>query len=311
MNVIEGSQHVSSKPCAVTIGNFDGVHLGHQKLIEQCVSIARNNHWKAFLYTFWPHPKRYFNPGSPPPLLLTRAERCALIESFGIDEMVEELFNEDFSQISDDEFFERILMDRLNAKHVVVGYDFRFGKGRHGKVDKLKSLGYKHHVDVKVVDPIQWDEMTVSSSRIREALSKGDISLANQWLGYPFFYEGEVLQGDQRGQKIGFPTLNLAIPPEKMTLPFGVYASVTEVVTREGMKAISSVTNIGTRPTFTNQDQVWVETHCLHGFHQNLYGEKVRVFMKSKIRDERQFSDVNALKKQIHSDIEMAKRILP
>lgn len=303
---IQGYESSATRP-VVTIGNFDGVHTGHRRILSQVRERARSLGVPAIVFTFQPHPRTVLKPDWEPLLLTTYEERADLIESHEIDILVEEPFSRDFSNTSAEEFFNRILVQKLNAFSVIVGYDFAFGKGREGGLKVLEDLCSKTGIEFTVTPPFRQNSDVVSSSKIREYLRTGNISNANDLLGYSFFYRENVIRGDQRGRKIGFPTANL-IPQGKLILPFGVYATRTTHLDQE----FPSITNIGVRPTFQNvttEASVVVETHLLDQ-DLDLYGRTIQVRFLEKIRDEVRFPDVETLTAQIRTDIQRVRTLL-
>jgi riboflavin kinase/FMN adenylyltransferase len=297
----------------VTIGNFDGVHLGHQQIIQECIRQARSRGLRALAFTFRPHPQSVLRPDRAPSLLLEYDEKREVLLSLGVDEVVEQGFDASFAETTAEDFFRAILRERLDARAIVVGYDFSFGRGRTGHLQILESLCASEGVTLTVVPPQRVGAEVVSSSVIRTHLDSGRLSEATAGMGRPFFYTGVVRQGDQRGRVMGFPTANLAVEPgsgRKLVLPFGVYATR---LTTDGLERVAGVTNVGIRPTFARADgglaPVLVETHVLEGTH-DLYGREVRVEFLARIRGEQRFSSMAELQAQISADIARARQIL-
>jgi riboflavin kinase/FMN adenylyltransferase len=293
----------------VAIGNFDGVHLGHQELLKVARSVGQELGLPLTVYTFNPHPTLELRPEIPLRLLMTYPEKRNQLSLLGVDFCIEEPFDFAFAQTTARDFFFEILLRRLHAKALVVGADFAFGKKREGNLELLKKWCLENQIRLEVVSPCLKDGKWVSSSRIRDALQAGNLQEASELLGRPFFYRGEVVHGDKRGRTIGFPTANMACA-QKFPLPNGVYA--TSVIWRD-MEYLS-VTNIGTRPTFQSGEATqWIpiriETHILD---QNfdLYGETLEVRFFDRIRDEKRFADVHELKAQIQSDVILARDLL-
>jgi riboflavin kinase/FMN adenylyltransferase len=313
MELVRGFQkltHILSHP-VVTIGNFDGVHIGHRKIIELAISKAKARGGQCVAYTFRPHPQIALRPGAQIQLLSTYDEKIELLESLGLDVIVEEPFSREFSVIEPERFFNEVLLQRLRAEVIVVGYDFAFGKERNGHLEALESFCKSAKVELVVVPPqsmgISDRNEIVSSSRIRNHLLSGKIELATRLLGKEFFYRGVVMKGAGRGRKIGFPTANLKIE-SKLTLPYGVYATWAV----RGSQKYPSVTNIGVRPTFQAEDKelsVLVETHLLNET-MDLYGSTLEVRFVAKLREERKFSGIEELKAQIYLDASQAEGLL-
>jgi riboflavin kinase/FMN adenylyltransferase len=302
-----GELNYSIPHAVVTIGNFDGVHLGHQKIIQLAVEKARSRNGTCVAYTFRPHPQVALRPGAYLPLLQTYDEKLESLSAHGVDITVEEPFSREFSTIEPDQFFKKVLLEKLKAEVIVVGYDFAFGRERHGHLKILEEFCKKSGVELIVVQPQQAEETVVSSSKIRSFLQNGEVDAAHHLLGHPFFYRGIVIKGEGRGRLLGFPTANLKLE-NKLVLPFGVY---TTWAIWNGKK-IPSVTNIGVRPTFQSTDQelpALVETHLLDTT-LDLYGTPLEVQFISRLRAEKRFSGMDALKAQIALDVAEARRIL-
>lgn len=292
----------------VTIGNFDGVHLGHKQLIDLTIKLARKRKGTAIAFTFRPHPQVALRPGSQIPLLCTYDEKIELLGQSGLDVLIEEPFSRKFSNIKPENFFNDILIKQIGAEAIIVGYDFSFGKERSGQLGLLEQLCEQAGVELRVVEPQKAKSEVVSSSRIRTHLFEGFPEKAALLLGREFFYRGVVVRGEGRGRKIGFPTANLKLD-NKLTLPFGVYATWAIV---DG-QIYPSVTNIGVRPTFQNDDGTQlpaiIEVHLLDQT-LDLYGRTLEVRFTKKLRDEKKFGGIEELKAQISKDINEGRRIL-
>ncbi|MGK5084452.1 bifunctional riboflavin kinase/FAD synthetase [Bdellovibrionota bacterium FG-1] len=309
MELIHGIQHLTkSLPHPVlTIGNFDGVHLGHQHIIRLAVEKARVRGGIAVAYTFRPHPQVALRPAAEVQLLNTYDEKLELLAKAGLDCVIEEPFSREFSTVAPHEFFTDVILRRLSAEAIVVGYDFAFGKERAGTLEALEEFCRSAGVELVVVAPHRIGAEVVSSSRIRQHLRAGEIELANALLGREFFYRGIVVKGEGRGRKIGFPTANLRLE-NKLTLPYGVYATRAVL---EG-QSFASVTNIGVRPTFQGEGPelpALVETHLLNTT-IDLYGKELEVRFVRRLRDERRFSGMAELKTQIDQDAKDAGKVL-
>lgn len=293
----------------VAIGNFDGVHLGHQEILRRARKHAGRLGCPVTVFTFNPHPTLELRPESTLRLLMTYAEKRHQLEKLGVEFCVEEPFDADFAATSAHDFFFEILIQRLNAKALVVGADFAFGRKREGNTDLLKKWCADSGLELELVEPLKIDGQPVSSSKIRELLQELKLGQAERLLGHPFFYRGEIVHGDKRGRTIGFPTANM-VCEEKFPLPIGVYA--TSVVWRG--REYPSVTNIGRRPTFQTETNVnriplRIETHVLDQTF-DLYGETLEVRFYQQLRDERKFDGIEALKRQIESDVILARQVL-
>lgn len=309
MEVLRGISELkrSIPHSVITIGNFDGVHLGHRTIIELALKRARARNGQCVAYTFRPHPQAALRPGTRLQLLSTYDEKLELLASLGVDVTVEEPFSREFSTIEPEQFFTDYILRRLNAEVIVVGYDFAFGKERHGHLDSLQQFCDRAGVELVIVPPQRVGSEVVSSTRIRQSLLAGDIENASQLLGRHFSYKGVVIKGEGRGRKLGFPTANLKLE-NKLTLPYGVYATIAV----DGKTQYPSVTNVGVRPTFQTGDRelpALVETHLLD-VSLDLYGSSLEVQFISRIRDEKKFNGIDELKAQIQKDADQARQCL-
>ncbi len=296
----------------LTIGNFDGVHLGHQAILNAVKSKAQALGGPSCVFTFRPHPQEVLRPGNRVKLLTTYDEKVEILGSMGLDVVVEQLFSQEFFTLTAREFFERVIIKAFQARALFVGHDFAFGRNRDGNIATLKSWCAEKGVHLEVIQPFLMGTETVSSSAIREKLTQGDVAGAARLLGRPFFYRGSVVKGDQRGRLLGFPTANLKLE-QKLALPHGVYATTAVLKKGDQLKKIPSVTNVGVRPTFhpeLSDLPVLIETHLIlkEGEFPDLYGETLEVQFESRFREERKFGSFEELKAQIQSDREQAKR---
>ena len=284
----------------VGIGVFDGVHRAHQKLIGNVVARARAGGHPSVVLTFDPHPQEVLT-GHPLPRLASLDERLARIAALGVDHAKVVRFSKAFSQASPEEFVRDILVGRLGARSVVVGFNFTFGRGGRGTAHTLGELGQTLGFAVEAVEPVAVDDLTVSSSAIRQALARGDVASASRLLGRPYTLTGLVVTGNARGRTIGFPTANLAPEPATLQLPGrGVY---TADATPGGDRTYPAVVNVGTRPTFDGTSTVVVPEIYLHGFSGDLVGRPLAVTFLDRVRDERRFDSVDALVAQIKQDL--------
>ncbi len=287
----------------ITIGNFDGVHIGHQEIFRKVKERAKRKGGKAVVFTFKPHPLKLLRPDRCPLLITPYAKRIRLIEHFGMDAVIVARFTREFASLSPERFFLDILKGIFNVHSIFIGYDFSFGKDREGSVEKLKDLGRKNDVDVNIVGPVRLRGKPVSSTKIRELVARGEMRMAREFLGRYFFLSGTVIEGHKRGQKLGFPTANIGTGHELFPRK-GVYATF---LFYRG-KRYRAVTNVGINPTFSN-GALSVETFVLN-FNIPLYGEEISVSFVHRLRDEIFFSSVRALTKQIEKDIQAAVKIL-
>jgi len=294
------SRFGDARRTAVSVGTFDGLHVGHQKILQSVRERARAAGHRAAAVTFDPHPMRVLQPDRAPLMIQTLSQRLAGFEQMGLDAALVLRFDRALSLVSPEEFIERILVGGMRAGAILVGANFRFGHRGAGDVRLLGELGKRDGFDVEIIPPVEVGGQIVSSTAIRGAVAGGNVAGAIPLLGRAFSLTGEIRAGAGRGRTILFPTLNLA--PEQELLPkHGVYATESAV----GGKLYSSVTNVGTRPTF-NGSGVTVESH-LFGFNENLTSGPMEVRFLAKNRDEQKFSGPDALRAQIARDIEAAR----
>jgi riboflavin kinase/FMN adenylyltransferase len=292
----------------VAIGNFDGVHLGHQIVIGRTAEIARGLGAKLAVLTFEPHPFQVFHPEAPPFRLTPFRAKARQIEALGVDLLLVLPFDLEFSKVTADNFVRRLIVESLHARHAVVGYDFHFGHKRGGTPDVLRELGERWGFGVTVVAPLEAAGGTVySSTRIRQDLAQGRTREAAAMLGRPFEIEGRVEMGDQRGRTIGFPTANLRLG-DYLRPAGGVYAVRVEIEEETPRRWHDGVANLGTRPTVGGSD-LRLEAH-LFDFAGDLYGKHLRVALIEHLRPERKFSGLAELKAQIAADAAQARAIL-
>ena len=292
----------------VTIGTFDGVHLGHRKVIERLKEIARSMEGETVLFTFSPHPRLIVSPAETNlRLLTTLAEKEELLKKAGIDHFITYPFTLEFSQLSNEEFVEKILVERIKTCCLVVGYDHKFGKNRQGDFSFLKKCSAKYHFRLEKLEALMDGDFHISSSRIRNALQEGDIKKANRMLGYEYMLHGRVVEGEHLGSTIGFPTANIESSDIHKLIPaYGVYA----VRVKTGEKFRNGMMNIGTRPTFNhNADQRSIEVN-IFDFSDNIYGQEITLFFVDKIRDEQKFAGKDDLVEQLKADRITALKIL-
>ncbi|WP_430474228.1 bifunctional riboflavin kinase/FAD synthetase [Thalassospira lucentensis] len=302
-----------ARGAVVAIGNFDGLHLGHQTLLDQARKIARDLGVPLAILTFEPHPRMLFRADDPPFRLTSAQDRETAALSIDIDLFYQADFNRDFAAMTAEEFIERVLVKGLGAKHVVVGWDFCFGKGRAGNVDLLRAIGEKSGFGVTAVEAVTHDNGIIySSTAIRQALRDGRPQDAAHLLGRPWEIAGTVAHGDARGRTIGFPTANVALG-DHLRPKFGVYAIELGLVSEADGETVEcwvrGVANIGVRPSFGGDDEAGLEAH-LFDFDQDIYDRRVRVRLHGFIRGEQKFDGLDALKAQIASDVIAAKEIL-
>jgi riboflavin kinase/FMN adenylyltransferase len=299
---LDAPRPAGSRSAAATIGNFDGVHLGHQALVARTVAAARRHGASATVLTFDPHPARLLSPERAPAALMTADQKAEMLEALHVDRLVVLAFTPELARSSPEEFARDVLATALGARHVVVGSDFRFGRERSGDVAALEAAGAALGFAVEPVAPVRAAGGPVSSSRIREAVAAGDVVQAAALLGRPFFVDGHVVEGDRRGRQIGVPTANLEVVNEVLPAR-GVYAGFARTADGRRHRAVA---NLGLRPTFAGAD-LRLEVHLL-GFAGDLYGSLLRVEFTERLREERRFESVDALVRQLREDVEHARR---
>jgi riboflavin kinase/FMN adenylyltransferase len=306
--IFEGVQSVEDpfKGCVAALGNFDGMHLGHQTLVRKTIALANRLGAPSMIFSFFPHPMQVLKPERSIRLICTPEQRLKLMTESGVDAVVIERFTNDFAKMTASDFVDSVLKSTLQVKGVVVGENFRFGNRAQGDASMLKGAFQKENVTVEVVEAVQVNGRVCSSSQIRDFVEAGDIRRAKEMLGRWFSIEGKVVKGDGRGRSIGIPTINLRT--QNQLLPAsGVYATFVRPL---GEKTWwKGATNIGFRPTFDSELALRIETHLLD-FTGDLYGQAMELFFVEKVRDEIKFSSVNDLVEQIHHDISRVKEIL-
>lgn len=289
---------------SVAIGNFDGVHLGHQALIESMLEQARLKKLCPTVLTFYPHPVELLKPHKKLERLTTTSEKLFLLEKLGVEQVLVARFNEELSKLSPEKFFSTYLKNGLRAETLHVGFNFCFGKDKSGNTETLATLSKEHGIFLKVEEQVDASGERVSSSSIRRYLAEGQVAHAGRLLGRPYSITGQVVKGDQRGRKLGFPTANLRCPLDKIVPLNGVYLTRVNWQKEE----LNAVTNVGIRPTFTSQDTLpIIEVHLLD-FDSQIYDEFLTVDFVDRIRPEKKFSTVEELKDQIQKDVEMARK---
>ncbi len=302
-----------SRPTALTIGNFDGIHRGHQALLRQLQQFAVQEGMQSAILTFDPHPLAILRPDQPLHLLTTPLERLHLSAPLGIDLGIIQPFTREVAAQEPAEFMGD-LIKRLDVRALVVGPDFALGRNRSGNLNVLTELGKTLGYTIQVIEPVDWEDRPVRSSAIRSLLSQGDVAAAANLLGRPYHASGVVVHGDQRGRQIGIPTANLQIADNKLWPADGVYATRTTVHGRGGVNLFNSATNLGVRPTVGGTEHRF-ETHLLDfpevGGSDDLYGQTVTVEFVARLRGEQKFSGFAELVAQIHADIAQARVLLP
>lgn len=298
MNIFHNIQDFKpNKNTVATLGTFDGVHLGHKKIIERLTQEAEKSNTESLVLTFFPHPRMVLQGNSVIQLLNTIQEKAELLENIGLQNLIIHPFDESFSQLSAEEFVKTILVDQFQIKKIIIGHDHRFGKNRSADINDLIAYGKIYDFEVEQISAQEIDEVSISSTKIRKALLSGDIQLANEYLGYNYFITGTVVKGRQLGRTIGFPTANLKIEEEYKLIPLnGVYI----VKSHWNGKEVFGMMNIGTNPTVDGKERT-IETNFLD-LEEDLYGKEMRIYFLQRIRSEEKFDSIDTLKAAIEND---------
>jgi riboflavin kinase/FMN adenylyltransferase len=292
----------------LTIGNFDGVHLGHRAIIDTVIERARAHDGEAVLYTFDPHPRKVLKPENGPRLLTTQSQKIELLEAAGLDVLIIEEFDRAFAATSPEHFIREHIHSRINPVEVYVGYDFHFGRDREGSMRLLTEVGPLLGFSVTIISEVTVEERDVNSTRIRDLLGEGHVEEVARLLGRDFSIRGQVVKGMQRGRGLGFPTANLAPENEVVPAP-GVYVCRLRFVDGSEAKAettFRAVTNVGYRPTFDDRPDLVPEAHLID-FSEDIYGREVELSFLTRLRPEQKFSGHDALRAQIERDVESAR----
>ncbi len=308
MQVISGAAHLneSFQASIVTIGNFDGLHLGHQLLLRRAIEYKKQFKSPAIVYTFYPHPAQVLKPSKKHFQLFPLEDQVERFSRYGFDYLVVEPFSRDFSELSAEDFLNNYLAKYLRPQIIIVGHDFNFGSHQQGDIDFLTQYCQRLNWQLEVVPVYKHQGRVVSSSWIREALKKSEMKLVTELLGRPYSVSGIVLHGAQRGRQLGVPTANIQVT-QGAEMRLGVYATKTKFDGQE----YKSITNVGISPTFTSEIDpiVKVETH-IFDYRGDLYGQKIQVEFIDFIRPEKKFDSIESLKKQIEEDFSAVKRLL-
>jgi riboflavin kinase/FMN adenylyltransferase len=293
---------------AVTTGTFDGVHLGHRKILKQLNQVAQNIGGQSVLLTFFPHPRTVLQPDLDLKLINSQNEKIELLKQTGLDHLIIHPFTKEFSRTSSLDFVRNYLVNTIGAKKLVIGYDHHFGRNREGSFEHLKEFGPLYGFEVEEISAQDVDDTTVSSTKIRTALSKGQVQIANEYLRYNFPLTGKVVEGERIGRTIGYPTANLVVEDNYKIIPAkGVYA-VKVSLPAEGKHKLKGMCNIGLRPTFGGKFKT-IEVH-IFDFEQNLYGQQLSLEFIKQLRPEIKFDGKNALQKQLKADEHAARLAL-
>lgn len=288
-----------NKDAVVTIGTFDGVHIGHQKIIKRLIKTAKENNLESVILTFFPHPRMVLQKDSNIKLINTIQERTKILNSLGIDNLLVKKFTNVFSRLSAEDFVKKILVDKLHVKKVIIGYDHRFGRNRNANIDDLKTFGTLYNFEVEEISVQDIDDVAVSSTKIRKALNEGDIEKANKYLGYDFMLTGKVVKGKGLGRELGFPTANIQINEDYKLIPKQGSYVVSSVIKKQ---QIFGMLNIGMNPT-VNGEKESIEVHFFN-FNEDIYNKKIQINLLHRLRNEVKFSSLDELKNQLATDKE-------
>jgi len=295
----------SKEPTIVTIGTFDGVHIGHQKIIKRLISTGKKEGLNSVILTFFPHPRMVLQKDSAIKLINTIDERHVILDVLELDYLLIKKFTEEFSRLSAEDFVKQILVDKLNAKKVIIGYDHRFGRNRNANIDDLKRFGNKYNFEVEEISAQDINDVAVSSTKIRNALNEGDIAKANIYLGYNFMITGTVIKGKKIGRQLGFSTANIKVEENYKLIPkYGSYV-VSSIINDE---KIFGMLNIGVNPTVSGNTES-IEAHFFN-FNKDIYNKTIQIDLYERIRDEQKFESVEALKLQLAKDKETALKYI-
>jgi riboflavin kinase / FMN adenylyltransferase len=282
----------------LTIGTFDGVHVGHQKIISKLNEEAKLIDGESVLFTFYPHPRMVLNPSVSLQLIQTHEEKLNKLKRMGLKHVIVFPFTLDFSNTKAKDFIKNYLVDKLKVKKIVIGYDHHFGKNREGSIEQFQELSSKLGFEVIEIPAQEINEINISSTKIRAAILAGEMEIANQFLNEPFELSGFVVQGKKLGKEIGYPTANISIKDQHKIIPKkGVYA----IEVNHHSKTYFGMMNIGFKPTVSNENEISIEVH-LFDFNENLYDQKIAVRIMNRIRDEQKFDGIDSLIKQLKKD---------
>ena len=287
----------STKKTILTLGTFDGVHIGHKKILERITQNTENGKYESLVLTFFPHPRMVLQEKSEIKLLNTIAEKTKLLEATGIENLVIHPFNESFSRLTAEEFVHSILVEQFHIQKIIIGHDHRFGRNRTANIDDLIAFGAEYGFEVEQISAQEIQDVSVSSTKIRKALNEGNMDLANEYLGYDYFLSGEVVKGKQLGRTIGFPTANIQIEEDYKLIPRNGAYVVKAIVDQ---KEVFGMMNIGFNPTVNGQKQT-IEVH-LFDFDADIYGQKIEIILLQYLREEQKFGSLDLLIAQLNQD---------
>ncbi len=302
----DSSEFIKKNNVVITVGSFDGLHIGHSKILDELKKIKKSIDAEGVLLTFEPHPRQVVSKDFGLKILTSLDEKKMLLEKAGIDSLIIQNFTREFSEMTSDEFIKKVLVDDIGVSHIVVGHDHKFGKDRLGNDEQLKELGKKYGFGVTSVPAETIDGEIISSSVIRKALLEGDIDKANLFFGRSYSFCGLVVKGAQRGRTLGFPTANIQLDDSRKAIPKrGVYA----VTCSCRGEMLNGIMNIGMRPTFEDKTELVIEVN-LFDFNKDIYGEKISIDFIKRLRDEKKFASKEELIHQIELDKTEAKKLL-
>ena len=296
----------ATKKTIVTLGTFDGVHIGHNAILDKICKVANSESLESVILTFFPHPRLIVSNNYDIKLLNTIEEKSALLEKKGIQNFIIHPFDKTFSELSPREFVTQVLVDKLNIQKIIIGHDHKFGKDRAADFNDLINFGKEFGFEVEEISAQQINEVSVSSTKIRNSLLDGNVALANEYLGYSYVLTGIVVKGNQLGRTIGFPTANIEIPEDYKLIPKnGVYIVTANVNNdssdnKQAKQTVFGMMNIGVKPTL-GENKLSIEVHLLN-FDKDIYNQKIQVNVLERLRDEQKFESFDALKTQIESD---------
>ena len=287
----------TTKKTIVTLGTFDGVHIGHNAILDKICKVAKHENLESVILTFFPHPRKIVSNNYDIKLLNTIEEKSVLLEKIGIQNFIVHPFDKTFSELSPREFVTQVLVEKLNIQKIIIGHDHKFGKDRAADFNDLINFGKEFGFEVEEISAQQINEVSVSSTRIRNSLLEGNVSLAKDYLGYPYVLTGNVVKGNQLGRTINFPTANIEIPEDYKLIPKnGVYIVTANV----SNQTVFGMMNIGVKPTL-GENKLSIEVHLLN-FDKDIYNQKIQVQLLERLRDEQKFESFEALKSQIELD---------
>lgn len=302
MKIIKSPKGDTLHNAVVTIGTFDGVHVGHQKIIKRLIETAKKDHLLSVVLTFFPHPRMVLQNDADIKLINTITERQDILDNLGLDCLFIKTFTKDFSRWSAEDFVQKLLVNQLHAKKVIIGYDHHFGRNRSANIDDLKTYGEQYHFEVEEISAQEIDDVSVSSTKIRNALLEGDIATANSYLGYYFMLNGKVVKGKGIGKNIGYPTANLSIEEAYKLIPKqGVYIVQSTI----NGNRVFGMMNIGQNPTINEDQNQTIEIHFFN-FKSSIYDLELKIEILHRIRDEKKFDSIDALREQLNNDKDTA-----